>query len=36
MRSQSDFVWKVKKALDLWFEKEHADLFKGRGEGKEE
>ena len=26
----------VNKALELWFEKEHADLFKVRGEGKEE
>jgi hypothetical protein len=31
-----DFIWQVNKALELWFEKEHADLFKSRGEGKEE
>lgn len=30
-----DFIWQVNKALELWFEKEHSDLFKGRGEGKE-
>ena len=26
----------VNKALELWFEKEHAELFKGRGKEKEE
>jgi hypothetical protein len=31
-----DFIWQVNKALELWFEKEHADLFKSRGEGKED
>jgi hypothetical protein len=31
-----DFIWQVNRALELWFEKEHADLFKSRGEGKEE
>ncbi|MDD5672653.1 MAG: hypothetical protein PHC61_00695 [Chitinivibrionales bacterium] len=24
-----DFIWQVNRALELWFEKEHADLFKG-------
>jgi hypothetical protein len=31
-----DFIWQVNRALEVWFEKEHADLFKSRGEGKEE